>query len=82
MTRRFPVSLVLAGLLFAQAARAADSDPIDSGDIQARQFVSLGSLSPSRYPYRVEMRTDRRLRGEAGPDARGHARRRVNGRGA
>lgn len=29
---------------------------IDSGDIQARQFVSLCSLAPGRYAYRVEMR--------------------------
>jgi hypothetical protein len=29
---------------------------IESGDVQARQFVSLCSLAPGTYPYRVEMR--------------------------
>jgi hypothetical protein len=32
-------------------------DRIESGDIQARQFVSLCSLAPGTHPYRVELRS-------------------------
>jgi plastocyanin len=32
-------------------------DRIESGDIQARQFVSLCSLVPGTYPYRVVLRS-------------------------
>jgi hypothetical protein len=31
-------------------------DRIESGDVQARQFVSLCSLAPGSYPYRVDLR--------------------------
>lgn len=31
-------------------------DRIESGDIQARQFVALCSLAPGTYAYRVQMR--------------------------
>ena len=34
-----------------------DGDRIQSSDIQARQFVSLCSLAPGAYPYRVELRS-------------------------
>ncbi len=34
-----------------------DGDRIDSGDIQAHQFVSLCSLAAGAYPYRVQLRS-------------------------
>jgi hypothetical protein len=53
----FPASVAEKMLCRERSSFRLTGDRIESGDIQARQFVSLCSLAPGTYEYEVAMRS-------------------------
>jgi hypothetical protein len=56
-TVSFPASVAERMLCKQKTSFRLTGDRIESGDIQARGFVSLCSLAPGEYPYQVMMRS-------------------------
>lgn len=53
----FPAAVAEKMLCKERTSFRLTGERIESGDIQARQFVSLCSLAPGTYPYEVAMRS-------------------------